>query len=119
MSPQLDPPPELRRFLVIKFWVGSREYGYLVGPTLVSTCDYKRFHYWDEPGVAVLEADDYEVVKVYPLGMTYGEVSLLFVRDFPPTGTDREHSAGWTASDGIFFSAEGWGSINQLLVVAA
>ena len=118
MEPQPDPPPEQRRFLVIKFRVGSRENGYLVGPSLVSTSDYKRFHYWDEPGVGTLEADDYEVVKVYPLGMTYGEVSLLFVRDFPPAATKRDHAAGWIASDGTIYSAEGWVSISQPLVVA-
>jgi hypothetical protein len=119
MAPQHESTPELRRFLVIKFWVGNRENGYLVGPTLVSTRDYKRFHYWDEPGAVALEADDYEVLKVYPLGMTYGEVSLFFARDFPPATTERNRSAGWIASDGTFFSAEGWVNTNQLLVVAA
>jgi len=119
MVPQPDLPPELRRFLVIKFRVGSRENGYFVGPTLVSTRDYKWFHYWDEPGAVTLEADDYEVVKVYPLGMTYGEVSLFFLRDFPPAASERDRSAGWIASDGTFFSAEGWVSNNQHLVVAA
>jgi hypothetical protein len=119
MAPQPDPPAEQRRFLVIKFRVGSRENGYLVGPALVSTRDYKWFHYWDEPSAVVLGEDDYEVVKVYPLGMAYGEVSLLFVRDFLPAATERDRSAGWIASDGTFFSAEGWVSINQHLVVAA
>ena len=119
MAPQPDPPPEQRRFLVIKFRVGSRENGYLVGPALVSTRDYKRFHFCDEPSAATLETGDYEVVKVYPLGMTYGEVSLFFLRDFPPAATERDRSAGWTASDGTFYSAEGWVSINQHLVVAA
>ncbi len=57
MAQQHESTPELRRFLVIRFRVGSPESGYLVGPTLVSTCDYKRFHYWDEPGAATLEAD--------------------------------------------------------------
>ena len=119
MAPQSESPPEQRRFLVIRFRVGTHENGYLVGPTLVSTRDYKRFHYWDEPGAAVLEADDYEVVKVYPLGMTYGEVSLLFVRDFPPAATERDRSAGWIASDGTFYSAEGWVSFGQQPIVAA
>lgn len=119
MASQSEPPPEQRRFLVISYRVGTPENGYLVGPTLVSTRDYKRFHYWDEPGAATLEADDYEVVKVYPLGMTCGEVSLLFARDFPPAATERDRSAGWIASDGSFFSAESWVSLGQLLVVAA
>src|SRR3954465_4684273 len=113
MASQPDHPPEQRRFLVISFRVGTRENGYLVGPTLVSTRDYKRFHYWDEPGAVALEADDYEVVKVYPLGMTYGEVSLFFARAFPPAATERDRSAGWTASDGTFFSAEGWADLRQ------
>ena len=119
MAPQPDPPPELRRFLAINFRVGSRESGYLVGPALVSTRDYKWFHYWAEPGAAMLEADDYEVVKVYPLGMTYGEVSLLFAKDFPPAATGPDRSAGWITSNGTFFSAEGWVSFSQHLVVAA
>jgi hypothetical protein len=119
MAPQPDPPPELRRFLVIKFRVGSRENGYLVGPTLVSTRDYKRFHFWDEPGAATLEADDYEVVKVYPLGMTYGEVSLFFARDFPPAATGPDRSAGWFTSDGMFYSAEGWVSLGKHPILTA
>ena len=119
MAPQSDLPPEQRRFLVIKFWVGSHENGYLVGPTLVSTRDYKRFHFCDESSAAVLGEDDYEVMKVYPLGMTYGEVSLFFVRDFPPAATERDHSAGWTASDGIFYSAEGWANLGQHPILTA
>jgi hypothetical protein len=119
MATQPDPPPEQRRFLVINFRVGSRENGYLVGPALVSTRDYKRFHYWDEPSAVVLEADDYEVVKVYPLGMTYGEVSLLFAKDFAPPTTGPYHSAGWIASDGAFYSAEGWANLDQHVVVTA
>ena len=119
MASQSEPPPEQRRFLVIKFRVGSRENGYLVGPTLVSTRDYKRFHYWDEPAAATLEADDYKVVKVYPLGMTYGEVSLLFAKDFPPAATEPGQSAGWITSDGTFFSAEGWINNGEPLVIAA
>jgi len=119
MVPQLISPPELRRFLVISFWVGTREDGYLVGPTLVSTRDYRRFHYWDEPSAVVLGADDYEVVKVYPLGLTCGEVSLLFAKDFLPTTSGRYRSAGWIAPDGAFFSAEGWADFGQHPILAA
>ena len=119
MAQQPDHPSEQRRFLVISFRVGTRENGYLVGPTLVSTRDYKRFHFWDEPSAATLEADDYAVVKVYPLGMTYGEVALLFVRDFPPAGTRSQRSAGWVAADGTFYSAEGWVNLGQRLSLAA
>jgi len=111
--------PELLRFLVINFRVGTRENGYLVGPTLVSTRDYKRFHYWDEPSAVVLGPDDYEVVKVYPLGLTCGEVSLLFAKDFLPTTTGRYRSVGWIAPDGAFFSAEGWADFDQHPILAA
>ncbi len=119
MAPQPDLLPERRRFLVISFRVGTRDDGYFVGPALVSTRDYKRFHYWDEPDTAVLEADDFAVVKSYPLGLTCGEASLLFVRDFPPTASRLDRSAGWIASDGAFFSAEGWVSLDQHVVVTA
>ena len=68
MAAQHERMPELRRFLVINFRVGSRDTGYLVGPALVSTCDYKQFHLWEEPSAAVLSDDEYEVVKVYRLG---------------------------------------------------
>ena len=119
MAAQPDSPAEQRRFLVISFRVGTRENGYLVGPVLVSTRDYRHFHYWDEPGIAMLEADDYEVLKVYPLGLLYGEVALLFLKDFPPATARPGHSAGWMGSDGTFFSAEGWAGNNQQLIAAA
>jgi hypothetical protein len=107
MAPQRERAPEQRRFLVINFWVGTRENGYLVGPTLVSTRDYERFHYWDESGYALLGEEDYEVVKVYPLGLTYDEVAQQFARDFPPDA-GRSRAAGWIATDGAFYSLERW-----------
>jgi hypothetical protein len=119
MAPQHQRTPELRRFLVINFRVGSRENGYLVGPTLVSTRDYKRFHYWDEPGTVVLGEDDYEVVKAYRLGVTYDEVTRQFAEDFPPPATGPYRSAGWIAPDGTFFSAEGWADLGQHPILAA
>ena len=119
MASQPDPPPELRRFLVIKFRVGSRENGYLVGPALVSTRDYRRFHLWDEPGAAVLGEDDYEVVKVYRPGLSYDEVTRQFAKEFPLAVTGRDRSAGWIAADGTFFSAEGWANLGQHPVLAA
>jgi hypothetical protein len=119
MAPHPDPTPELRRFLVINFRVGTRENGYLVGPALVSTRNYRRFHYWDEPSAVVLGEDDFEVVKVYPLGLTCGEVSLLFAKDFPPTATGPYRSAGWIAPEGTFYSAEGWADLGQHPVLAA
>jgi hypothetical protein len=119
MAPQHAPAPELRRFLVINFRVGTRENGYLVGPALVSTRDYKRFHYWNEPNAVVLGEDDYEVVKVYRLGVTYDEVTGLFVKDFPPATTRPYYSAGWIGPDGTFFSAEGWANLGKHPVLAA
>jgi hypothetical protein len=119
MTPQHPSAPELRRFLAINFRVGSRESGYLVGPALVSTRDYMRFHLWDEPSAAVLGADDYEVVKVYRLGLTYDQVSQLFAKDFPPTITGPDRSAGWMGLDGIFYSAEGWANLSQHPTIAA
>ena len=114
-----ESTPDLRRFLVINFRVGSRENGYLVGPALVSTRDYKRFHYWDEPSAVVLGEDDYEVVKVYRLGLTYDEATRLFALDFPSTINRPYRSAGWIASDGSFFSAEGWADLAQHPILAA
>lgn len=99
---------EQRRFLVINYWVGTRENGYLVGPTLVSTRDYRRFHYWDEPGYAVLAEEDYEIVKVYPLGLSYDEVARQFAQDFAPEVPAPYRSAGWTTTDGTFYSLEPW-----------
>jgi len=109
----------LRRFLVINFRVGTREDGYLVGPALVSTRDYTRFHLWDEPSAAVLGADEYEVVKVYRLGLTYDEVMQRFAKDFPVALTGAARSAGWIGPDGTFYSAEGWTDLGQHPIVAA
>jgi hypothetical protein len=119
MAPQHESTPELRRFLVINFLVGTRESGYLVGPTLVSTRDYKQFHYWDEPSAAVLEEDDFEVVKVYRLGLTYDEVTRQYAKDFPLVAAEPYRSAGWIAPDGAFFSAEGWVNLGQRPILAA
>lgn len=119
MAPHSKHTRELRRFLVINFRVGTRENGYLVGPILASTPDYKRFHYWDEPGVAVLDEDDYEVVKVYPLGITYDQVARQFVKDFSPPTTRAYCSAGWIMPDGAFFSAENWADLGQHQILAA
>src|SRR2546425_563885 len=119
MAPQPDPPPELRRFFVISFRIGTCENGYLVGPALVSTRDYKWFHYLDEPSAVVLGEADYEVVKVYRLGLTYDEVTRQFAKDFPPTATGPYYSAGWTAPGGTFFSAEGWADFGQHPILAA
>ena len=119
MAPQPTHTPELRRFLAITFRVGARESGYLVGPILVSTRDYKQFHFWDEPSAAMLTEDDYEVVKAYRLGLTYAEVTREFAKDFPPTATGPYRCVGWIASDGAFYSAEGWPVLSQQVTVAA
>jgi hypothetical protein len=119
MISQPERAPELRRFLVINFRVGTRDNGYLVGPALVSTCDYKRFHYWDESSDALLGEDDYEVVKVYRLGLTYDQVTRQFATDFPPTATTPHRSAGWIAPDGIFYSAAGWVALGRAYVGTA
>src|SRR5215472_555805 len=113
MALEHEHTPELRRFLAINFRVGTRDNGYLIGPALVSTSDYRRFHLWDEPSAAVLGEDDYEVVKVYRLGLTYDEVVQRFAKDFPPTATEPARSAGWIAPDGTFFSAAGWADLGQ------
>jgi hypothetical protein len=118
MAPQASTP-ELRRFLAITFWVGSRANGYLVGPVLVSTCDYKRFHFYDEPSAAVLAEDEYEIVKVYRLGLTYAEVTLQFANDFGSTASGPYRSAGWIGADRTFYSAEGWADVGQHAILAA
>src|SRR5262249_29161571 len=119
MTLQHERPPELRRFLVINFRIGTRENGYLVGPALVSTRDYKRFHFWDEPSVAVLSEEDYEIVKVYRLGLTYDQVTGQYAMDFPSTSTQPYRSIGLLAPDGSFFSAEGWANLGQHPVLVA
>jgi len=119
MAPQHQRTPELRRFLVINFRVGSRENGYLVGPALVSTRDYTWFHLWDEPSAASLGEDDYEVVKVYRLGLTYDEAMRQFAQDFPLTAIGPYRSAGWIAADGTFYSAERWADLGEHPILAA
>ena len=95
-----------RRFLAINFWVGSRDNGYLVGPVLVSTPDYHQFHLWDEPAVAILREDEYQIVKLYPRSLTYDAATKLFAADFPPGAASRS-TAGRFAPDGIFRAAPG------------
>jgi hypothetical protein len=119
MALQHERAPVQRRFLVINFRVGTRESGYLVGPALVSTADYRRFYFWDEPGAAVLSEDDYEVVKVYRLGLTCDEATRQYAKDFPPDATGPHRSIGLIAPDGTFFSAEGWANVGQHPIMAA
>jgi hypothetical protein len=119
MALQDERTPQLRRFLAINFLIGTDETGYLIGPTLVSTGDYRWFHFWDEASAAVLEEDDYEVVKVYRLGLGYDEVARQFAKDFPAMATGPYRCAGWTGQGGAFYSAEGWADLGQHLVPAA
>ena len=90
---------EQRRFLAINFWVGPRTEGYLVGPILVSTSDYERFHFWDEPSAALLGAGDYEIVKLYPRGLSYEEVTRQFATDFSPAASWPCRSGGSAGPD--------------------
>jgi hypothetical protein len=119
MALHYKPEPEQRRFLAINFWVGTSNDGYLVGPALVSTSDYQQFHYWDEPSAATLGEDDYEILKVYRLGLTYAEAVRQFTKDFPPTAIAPYRSAGWIAPGGTFYSAEGWVALGRPYVVSA
>ncbi|MBK9714203.1 MAG: hypothetical protein IPO81_23290 [Kouleothrix sp.] len=83
MMARFDHIPGKRRFLVINYWIGSRDDGYLDGPVLVSTVDYERFHLWDEPVAAVLGEGEYEIVKLYPRGLALDEAERRFASDFP------------------------------------
>ena len=74
--------PKQRRFLVINYWVGTPASGALVGPVLVSTSDYRHFHFWDELEAAILESGDYQIVKVYPLGSSFNEAQVRYVQEF-------------------------------------
>lgn len=83
-----------RRFIVIRYWVGDPINGALAGPVLVATSDYRHFHFWDELDAAILRPGDYEVIKVYPLGMTLGEVERQFAQEFPS-----DAGAAWLLRD--------------------
>src|SRR6185295_13979401 len=95
MTLQPEPETEQRRFLAINFWIGSRENGYLIGPALVSTCDYELFHFWDEPLAATLGADDYEIMKLYPRGLTFDEATRQFTKDFVRAAVGARRSTDW------------------------
>ena len=119
MAAQHQRTSEQRRFLAINFRIGTRESGYLVGPVLVSTRDYKRFHLWDEPSAALLGEDEYEILKVYRLGLTYDQTTRLFAQDFPRVSTGPNRSAGWIAPNGSFYSAQGWADLGRHPIVVA
>ena len=96
-----------RRFMVIRYWVGTPMHGALVGPVLVSTSDDHHFHFWDELDAATFHPDDYEVVKVYPLGSTLHEVERRFVQEFPS-----EASVAWLLPDPVA-PVWPWGGLGQ------
>jgi hypothetical protein len=102
MTPQHELDIEQRRFLAINFWIGTRENGYLIGPALVSTCDYELFHFWDEPLAAMLGADDYEIMKLYPRGLTFEEATQQFAKDFALAALEAHRSTNWAMPLGIF-----------------
>ena len=102
MRPQHELDIEQRRFLAINFWIGTRENGYLIGPALVSTSDYELFHFWDEPLAATLSADDYEIMKLYPRGLTIEEATQQFAKDFALAAMEAHGSTNWATSLNIF-----------------
>jgi hypothetical protein len=109
---------EQRRFLAINFRVGTRENGYLVGPALVSTSDYAHFHLWDEPSAALLDVDDYEIIKLYPRGLTYDAVAQQFAQNFPSAMIRPDSSAGGMAA-GAASWWQAWTGRGQQQVPAA
>ena len=105
MAARHEHPSEQRRFLVINFWVGSHDNGYLAGPVLVSTADFERFHFWDELSAAMLEEDEYQIVKLYPRGLTYDQATQQFAQDFPPTTAGPCYSGVWIIPNGGFYDS--------------
>lgn len=111
--------PEQRHFLAIYYWLGIRENGSLIGPVLVSTYDFRAFHLWDELDPAVLEADEYEVVKVYPLGLTSMEAERLFAREFFPAEIAPRAAVHRAPLDDFPHALEPWSAHNRSSVVIA
>jgi hypothetical protein len=99
---QHEPDIEQRRFLAINFWIGTRENGYLIGPALVSTSDYELFHFWDEPLAATLGTNDYEIMKLYPRGLTFEEATQQFAKDFALGAMETHRSTNWATPLSIF-----------------
>jgi len=74
--------PKQRRFLVINYWLGNPASGVLVGPVLVSTSDYRHFHFSDEVDAATLEPAEYQIIKLYPPGCSLDAILSGFAREF-------------------------------------
>ncbi|MFL5801707.1 MAG: hypothetical protein ACJ8CR_08180 [Roseiflexaceae bacterium] len=119
MALQHEPEIEQRRFLAINFWIGTRGNGYLIGPALVSTNDYELFHFWDEPLAAALDMDDYEIMKLYPRGLTLEEAARLFSKDFTLAAADARRSTGWATPLGALRIAGPWSDLDAIPVIAA
>ena len=119
MTRQHESEPEQRRFLAINFWIGSRGSGYLIGPALVSTCDYELFHFWDESLAAALNAEDYEIMKLYPRGLTLEEASQQFTKDFALAVIGARRAATWATPLDIFRTIGRHSEHEPLLVIAA
>ena len=117
MAAQYEATLERRRFLAINFRIGTRENGYLIGPALVSTSDYARFHFWDEPGAAEFDADEYEIVKLYQRELSYDEATRQFARDFPPAVSGLCLS-GWSALGAAGGAGESRHTIGRQVVAA-
>jgi hypothetical protein len=119
MALQQEPKIAQRRFLAINFWIGSRENGYLIGPALVSTNDYELFHFWDEPLAAAFDMDDYEIMKLYPRGLTLEEAARQFSKDFTQAAADARRSTDWATPFGALRIAKRWTDTDAILVSAA
>ena len=102
MKAQPGITPEQRRFLVINYWIGSYEDGYLDGPVLVSTRNYEQFYLWDEPYAADLSEDEYQIIELYPRGMAYDEASRRFAAEFPGVAGGRTPGEPLTLEEALW-----------------
>ena len=119
MTRQHESETEQRRFLAINFWIGSRDNGYLIGPALVSTYDYELFHFWDESLAAALNTDDYEIMKLYPRGLTLEEASQQFTKDFALAVIGARRATSRATPLDIFRSMGRYSEREPILVIAA
>jgi hypothetical protein len=119
MKDQHSNEPAERRFLAINFWLGSRDKGYQIGPALVSTSDYEIFHFWDETLAAALGPNDYEIMKLYPRGITLEEASKQFTKDFAFAVVSNRRAANWMSSIDISNSLNPITNTEPLYVMTA
>src|SRR5262245_38728292 len=94
------------RFLAVKYPLGG-DFDHMVGPELVRTVDYLRFDLAFPTRAYFGLPSGYELLKMYPVGLTATQALRKFVRDFPPTviklGEQPPRSAGWIAPNGDFY----------------